>query len=128
MATKISRRKLASYVADELLAGNVEAVEQLAAYLVAEHRTKEAELLVRDIETALATRGVIVADVTTARQLTAEARQALEKFVASASGAANVTLRESIDPSVIGGARIATPNMLFDGTVANKLEKLGAAL
>lgn len=126
MATKISRRKLADYAARELVAGNAKVMNELAAYLVSERRTKEAELLVRDIETALATRGEMVADVTTARELTLEARDALKQFIASTSGAKKVTLRESIDPLVIGGARIATPNMLFDGTVANKLEKLVA--
>jgi len=126
MAGTISRRKLAAHVADELLAGNTKAVDELAAYLVTERRTKEAELLVRDIETALAQRGEVVADVVAARTLTPEARTALKNLVAHASGATNVTLRESIDPSVIGGARVATPSMLFDGTVASKLEKLGA--
>lgn len=126
MATKISRRKLADYAARELVAGHAKVMNELAAYLVSERRTKEAELLVRDIEAALAARGEMVADVTTARELTLEARDALKQFIASTSGAKKVTLRESIDPSVIGGARVATPSMLFDGTVASKLEKLGA--
>ena len=71
MQGKISRRKLALYVADAVEAkqklGSV--LAEVAAYLVETKRTREAELLVRAVEDELAVRGVVIAHVVTARPL-----------------------------------------------------------
>ena len=58
---QLTRRQLAQYGAAELLNGNMAVVQELAAYLVETKRSKEADMLVRDIESALADQGVIVA-------------------------------------------------------------------
>ena len=80
MATRLSRRKLAEYSADQLLAGKKEAVlQELAAYLIEKKRVSELELIVRDIEAALLARGTAIADVVTARKLTAETQAQIEK-------------------------------------------------
>ena len=76
--TTLSRRHLAQYAAEKLAQGDRSVVEQLAAYLVASRRTKEAELLVRDIERWLETNGVVVARVTSAHELDNDFLEALE--------------------------------------------------
>jgi len=52
--TRLSRRKIAALYADELLAGHKDVVKKLAAYLIESRRERELDLIVRDIEAALA--------------------------------------------------------------------------
>lgn len=123
---RLSRRKLADYASTRLLAGDAQdsVLAELAAYLVDTRRTKEAELIVRDIESALALRGFVLAHVTSARSLEAEAKQAVHDYIATKADAQTVTLTESIDKSLIGGVRIEFPGRQLDATVKAKLEKL----
>jgi len=122
MATRISRTKLAAYVADSLVAGDSaqQALQHVAAYLVDTRRTREWELIARDIEAALAKRGITVADVTTAWPLDATARTQVQGLV----GAKKLHLRETVDSSVLGGVLIHLPGQRFDGTVRRKLTAL----
>ncbi|MET0979797.1 MAG: F0F1 ATP synthase subunit delta [Candidatus Saccharimonadales bacterium] len=125
MAARLSRRKLAIFVTDKLLAGGHQAHEvlrELAAYLVTERRTRELDLIVRDIEVMLAERGVVVADITSARPLDATIRAEITTML----GAKSVQLRESIDETLLGGVRIDTPGQRFDGTIRHKLNALRA--
>jgi F-type H+-transporting ATPase subunit delta len=124
MAVRLSRRKLAVYAADKLQAGASvsESLNEIAAYLIDTRRTRELELLVRDIEDALATRGTVVADVTTAHALSEELKTAIGALV----GAKNLQMRETIDESVLGGVRIDIPGKRFDGTMRHTLTALRA--
>jgi len=125
MAARLSRRKIAIFVTNKLLAGNHQALEvmrELAAYLVTERRTRELDLIVRDIEEMLAESGVVVADVASARPLS----EAMKTEVAAMLGASSVQLRESVDEALLGGIRIDTPGKRFDGTIRHKLTALRA--
>ena len=125
MAARLSRRKIATFVTDKLLAGNHQAHEvmrELAAYLVTERRTRELDLVVRDIEAMLAAKGVVVADVASARPLD----EAVKAEIATMLGAESVQLRETIDETLLGGVRIDTPGKRFDGTIRHKLNALRA--
>jgi F-type H+-transporting ATPase subunit delta len=124
MAGRLSRRKVASYVANKLEAGAPlsEVIKEVAAYLMETRRTRELDLLVRDIEGELAVRGTVIANVTTARALTDE----MKKQVSILVGAKNLYLRETIDPTVLGGIRVETPGKRFDGTLRRKLIALKA--
>lgn len=123
----LSRRKLSEYVASQLLAGDKDIITSLAAFLVEENRTKEAELLIRDIEAALAKSGTVIADVLSARKLSSDTEKAIEAFVKGHSGAKSVKIRSVIDESVIGGIRLGIPGAEMDGTIARKLVKLKAS-
>lgn len=122
MSGRLSRRKLAEYAAEKLLAGDDSVVAQLAAHIVTEKRQREVELLVRDIEAAMASRGTVVATVTTVQKLTDDIKRAVTEMI----GAERVVLREHQDASVIGGIVIDTPNRRFDGTVRRKINELRA--
>jgi F-type H+-transporting ATPase subunit delta len=125
MAARLSRRKIAVFVTNKILAGNHQAHEvmrELAAYLVTERRTRELDLIVRDIEEMLADSGVIVADVASARPLS----EAMKAEVTAMLGATSVQLRESVDEALLGGIRIDTPGKRFDGTIRHKLTALRA--
>ena len=125
MQGKISRRKLALYVADAVEAkqklGSV--LAEVAAYLVETKRTREAELLVRAIEDELAARGIVIAHVVTARPLAKELEQAITTLI----DAREIHLDSEVDPSVIGGVRVETPGKLLDATIKRKLLALHQA-
>lgn len=124
---EVSRRKLANYFADQLLAGKKGVVDQLAAYLIDTGRTKEAELIVRDIEDALATRGTVVADIQSAHALTKETQAALSDFLKRTTQAKRVELRHVVDESLLGGVRIGVPGAEIDTTLRRKLTNLKAS-
>lgn len=125
MAQKISRRKIANYVADGIVHGEEvsKLLRQAAAYLIDSKRTREADLLTRAIEDALEERGTTIATVTTARSLDDELRGAISALV----GAKTVVLREIVDPTVLGGANIETPSSRLDATIKHKLTVLREA-
>lgn len=126
MAVRLSRRKLATFTAERLMAGDKTAIMQLAAYLVETRRTRELPLVVRDIETALAERGVVVADVTTAGPLGEAAAKAIRQFIAAEYNDADVQLRVSEDASLLGGAKVHMPGSELDTTIRRKLTTLRA--
>ena len=126
----VSRRKLAKYAAEQILAGNDAVLEEIAGLLIYEKHEREIDLLVRDIEAELAERGEIVASVESARALDDNTRRKIEQFLASAASGKNskpkVSLRESIDPTLIGGLKLRTPTTTLDATVLKKLNDLRA--
>ena len=117
---RTSRRRLAEYVAERLLADDGSVIAELAALIVTERREREIELIVRDIEDSLARRGVLVATVETATQLTDSVRAEIVKLL----DASEVKLREIIAPELIGGVRVRTPGAVLDGTIVQKLHTL----
>ena len=124
MGARISRRKLAQYAAKRLVEGEKTGLvlKDVAAFLIDARRTREVELIVRDIETALAERGVIVADVTSAFPLTESIKDEVKKLV----GGKQLVLRETVDPSVLGGIRLETPGKRLDATLQRKILALKA--
>ena len=124
MSVRIARRRLAHYIVDKLENGVTihDALKELAAYLSESRRTREYELIVRDIEEELAARGTVVADVTSAHPLSDSLRREVEKTI----GAKRVQFREVIDKSVLGGIRIDIPGQRYDGTIRHKLNALKA--
>lgn len=124
MAQRVSRRKLADFVASRLAAGESAelALREVAAYLIATGRTREQELVVRDIEGALASRGIVIADVTSVHPVSAS----LSAQIKDLTGAKSLQLRSSLDETVLGGVRIDIPGKRFDGTIRRKLNALKA--
>ena len=117
---RTSRRRLAEYVAERLLADDVSVIAELAALIITERREREIELIVRDIEDSLARRGVLVATVETATQLTDSVRAEIVKLL----DASEVKLREIVAQELIGGVRVRTPGAVLDGTIVQKLHTL----
>lgn len=122
MARRLSRRSLALYVADHVAKGsNVPVVQQLAGYLVESRRTKELDLIVRDIEYVLSQKGNIVATITSAFDVSSETKKAIEQYIKGQTKATKIDLLSQIDPSVIGGMKINLPGYELDQTVARQL-------
>ncbi len=123
---RLSRRKIAAYFADELIAGH-NVTKLLAAYLVETKRIREAELVVRDIESALADRGVLLADVVTSRELAADTERAVTNYLKQTTGAEDIRIRPHVDPHLLGGVRIETPGRRLDATLRHRLDQLTAS-
>jgi F-type H+-transporting ATPase subunit delta len=124
MAARLSRRKIALYVTEQLLAGKKQkaVMKEVAAFLVETRRMRELDLVIRDIEGELANHGIVVADVLSAYPLAGELKKEVGKLV----GAKDLQLRETVDPQVLGGMRIHVPGKRFDGTIRHKLAALKA--
>ena len=123
MASRLSRRTLAKFAADELLAGNEQVLDQLAALLDEEQREREADILVRDIEAQLAEAGHEVVRVETAHPLDVSTRRDIEALFDDKK----VYMQEIVKPELIGGLRITTSTQALDQTIARKLEMLRMA-
>ncbi len=117
----ISRRKLATYVTSQFMSGNGDhAIQQAAAYLIETRQIASAGLLIRDIEEILATHGIVVADITTARSLSKDIEQAAKQLL----GAKELHVREHSDQSVLGGVLVEVSDKRLDGTLRHKIDLL----
>jgi F-type H+-transporting ATPase subunit delta len=129
MSVRLSRRQISDFLADSVIDGmsTHDVMDQLASYLVQNSRTKESDLIIRDIEAKLAERGHVKATVYSARKLTAGALSGIEKIIRNHyQSAKNITIVEEIDESLIGGFRLELPDAQIDRTIKNKLEALTA--
>lgn len=72
-------------------------------------------------------RGIVVAEVTTAVPLTDDLRSKLADKLSAALGRA-VSLRESVDESLLGGIVIRVAGRVLDGSVNSQLRDLRQAL
>lgn len=123
----LSRRKIATYIADELAKGSAvkPLLQQAAAYLVERKQTGQVDLLVRDIEAILARdHSVVLTHVISARELSKGLITNIEQFVARAESAKQVEVKTSVDPSLLGGVIIRTPSAELDTTVRKQLNAL----
>jgi F-type H+-transporting ATPase subunit delta len=126
MATRLSRRKITEYVAAQLATGVSvqETATSLAAFLIDTRRTGEVELIIRDIEYQLAERGIVLASVVSAYELSDATKTAITSMIETATHAKTIELEQRIDPSVLGGVRIDIPGRQLDGTISRRLSQL----
>ena len=123
---RLTRRELAKYVAAELTLGNTGVVDKLAGYLIESRRTREAMLIVRDIESALARKGVVVAHVVSAHTLSDSGKVSLSELLTRVFEAKKLFLEESVKPEMLGGVKITVADMELDGTAKRVIQQLKA--
>ncbi len=116
-----SRAQVAAHVASSLTSDRNGAMKSAAAWLVSTGRQRQAGYLARDVAKVLASRGYVSARVTTARPMSDETQGRIEKFIREATGAKELELDTAVDPAIIGGAQIETPDAHLDATVRTKL-------
>ncbi len=125
--TRFSRRSLAGYAADQLLAGESakSIAKRLAAVTIEAGKIGDIDFLLGDIAAELEVRRELsVALATSASELTPQLRAALKNQVKKATYSRSVLLQERLDRSVLGGVRIETSARVWDNTVARKLADL----
>ncbi len=123
----IDRRQLAEAIAERTM--HIKNIAQLkrevAAYLLAEHRTHDIDSLIRDIVAYRAEHGLIEATAISAYPLTAQVRkEVMQELKVEYPHAKSIVINEKIDPGVIGGVRIEAVNEQLDLTVRSKLNTL----
>lgn len=120
--SRLSLKQLASFAADQLVAGKSgkKLSGQLAAYLIERRQTKDTASLMRLIESEMARRGVTEVTVVSAHSVEPN----VKKHLAKALGASNPVFHEQIDSSVVGGVRASTLERELDLTITTKLRSL----
>ncbi len=73
-------------------------------------------------------RGIAEATVTTAVPLSAEARAAVEEAVRRYTNAETVSLSETVDNTIIGGAVVKIGDRIIDGSVRTRLSTMRRSL
>ncbi|RWZ79118.1 MAG: hypothetical protein EOT04_02195 [Candidatus Chaera renei] len=124
---RISRRKLAAYIADELATGRhgKDLVKRVAAYLLGSGQKNSLDLLLHDVGNALQRRhGHLYATVTTAHRLQSSLRHNLERFLARMTHAKHIEINHQTDPSIQGGVVIQTPGGRHDSSISGKIKRL----
>ena len=127
---KVSRRALARYAADQLLAGKSakSVAKSLAAQIYDSGNTIEPRFLLEDITWELESRKALaVGHITTASVLTKEVERDLLNHLKKVTKADEVVLEKHIDKSVIGGVKIETSGRVWDGTIQRALSELKEA-
>jgi F-type H+-transporting ATPase subunit delta len=116
-----TRTQVAAFVTDALERGETGVIQSAAAWLVSTGRERQAGYLTRDVARELAGRGYLWVRLTTARPLDSDALVTIEKFVRELTGANKLEVTTDVDPSIIGGLRLETPDAQLDATVRTKL-------
>lgn len=124
---KVSRRALAQYAADQLLAGKSVPIlaKQLAAILADSGRSTDGELLMNDISWELEQRQVLtVGRVTSTVPLSKQLEVGLVAQLKKVTKSQAVILESVLDASVIGGIKIETSGHVWDQTISRTLTEL----
>lgn len=70
----------------------------------------------------------VLAEVTSARDLTDEQRHAVSNKVKELTGAQAVELKSEVEPELIGGVVIKVGSQIFDASLRGQLRRLGVSL
>jgi len=126
VSKRVSRRILASVIGEELLKGapQSQVIKNLAAYLLENNRTKEVDLILADVESYLAKRGHVVANLESAFKPSEASITSMKSMIKRQTDARHITIKSKIMPSLIGGARVNFAGLELDNTVARKLKML----
>lgn len=122
---KLPRHELAKVLAERLLTlPEKRLAAEVAAYLLAEHRTGELDSLLRDIMQYRADHGVVEVAAVSAHDLGANVRRDIEARVRELYPAARtVIISEQRDESLIGGVRIELANEQLDLSIRATLNR-----
>lgn len=103
-------------------------VRNFVAVLIDHRRTSFLAPIVKQFELELDRRmGFAEADITSARELDAAGRRALEGQVEKLTGK-KVRARYSRDASLLGGAVVRLGSTIYDGSVSGQLERIRTAI
>lgn len=124
---KLSRRVMARYAADQLLAGKPvkHLANELVAVLTMQKSQAQLEQLMADIQAELENRGQLaIVKATVAYALTPELKAEIESAVKLATSVKHVSLDETVDKTMLGGLRLETASWVWDQSLKTKLAKL----
>ncbi len=119
-------------VVDNLLSEGVDTgrvAHGLAAYLIEERRSAEVDAVLRNVEQLRQERGTYDFRVTTAFSLPVSTVELLRGVVArTVKNAKQIIFSMQRDPRAIGGARIESNELLWEHTIAARLQQLSRSV
>lgn len=128
--SKIPRRQLARVIAARLIEEPSERkhwMQALAAYLVEQNRSEEADLIVNDIAHELHVQaGILLVHVESARPLSDSVRTELTSLLSQATDAKRIEITATTNPELLGGLVARTPDAAIDLSVRTKLKQLAS--
>lgn len=115
----VTRTAVAHQVATTLMSGGnrEQTINEAAAWLVAHGKSRQAAYLAKDVAQALAEKGYVFAEITTARPISGEAKQLIEAYIRKTVQADQVECEYKTDKKLIGGVLISTPYGTLDASV-----------
>ena len=122
---KTTNRTLARATLSAIKAGKSvdQTMRSLAAYLISERRSKDADAIMRDISGLLLTDyQQLELSVTTVNGLADSLRQHIEDLFKTQ--AKHIIINQEHDPTVIGGVLVETGDQRLDLTVRRQLQRL----
>lgn len=130
MSQATSRRDIVRVVTRQLIdqpEKRAEWLQRLAAFVVVHKMVDDIDLIVNDIAHELYEQtGLLTVEVTSARQLSDEVRQAIKSLLQRQTGADRVVLHETTDQALLGGFVARTPDAEIDASIRTKLNKLAS--
>jgi F-type H+-transporting ATPase subunit delta len=120
--TKQRKSAIVSRLADEM--GVNRKIRNFLLVLVSHRRIKELSAIRRSFEQVVDERlGWMPADITSAKELTREQRQNIERALGTKLGKF-IRANYQVDPALIGGVRARVASREYDATVRGRLEHL----
>jgi len=116
-------------IVDQLLGGRASPITTaLVSFVVGAGRSRNLpDIIDRLVARAAEERREAVAEIRTAYPLDPERRQKLVEALEKATGK-HISMKEIIDPSVLGGVVATVGDTVIDGTVRHRLEQLRESL
>lgn len=100
-------------------------IQALARELVANHRTVDVNNVVAEIARhLLSMRRTLLAEVVSARPLTADSMRQIKRLLSAATGASAMQLKVTTDPAMLGGCLIRTPGYELDLSVTGLIKQI----
>jgi F0F1-type ATP synthase delta subunit len=97
--------------------------QEIAAFLLVEHRTREIDSLLRDVIQYRAEHGVVEAVAISAQALSKTVKKDIKAFLHDEFPVAKtLAWHDKRDPGVVGGLKIELPNEQLDITTRGKLD------
>lgn len=122
--SKIPRHEIAEVITKRMLE-NVSAQQlanEIAGYLISQHRSAELNSLMRDILQIRADYGIIELTATSAHSLDEKSRRLIEADIREQfPSVKQIIINEEVDDDVLGGIRISLANQQFDASIRTKL-------
>jgi len=123
---KLTRGQLADFVlaAD----GSTRSLKQVAGYLVANGRSKEVDMVIREVESKLDQKGHTVARVRSARELGGDQQKKIVAMLKQQDQVIkSVEIINEVDPSLVGGVVVRTPRTEVDVSIRGRLNRMNQA-
>ena len=119
----ITRTSLARFLVAQPAKDQRRLISQAAAWLIATGQTRRVGELASEVARLQAEQGDLWATVTTARPLTPASTKQIERFLKQKTGARRLQVEAKVDPAMIGGILIETPDRRLDATISAKLRR-----